>query len=230
MEGIQFRESCKQKYIGRGSANTMKLNEDNKVKIDAVEHKHKTKKDEIAKIAARIFCKKGYKTASMQDIAQSKRGSKGGIYHYFKSKDDILSYILLTNSENFITALESCLEENRKSELDAECSFKRLIHVYAKSLIREQINSQLILRERHQLTKKNLQRLLMKEREIFLLVKEELRKVPRLKGKFDLSVMSFLIISMCHWMGYWLKEKGTLSREDAIDQSIEAIFSGILED
>ena len=195
-----------------------------------VGHKRSSRKDKIAKIAAKVFCRKGYKTASMQDIAQGEGSSKGGIYHYFKSKDDILSYILLTNSDNFIIALQSCLKENREKELDPECSFKRLINVYAKSLIRENVNSQLILRERHQLTKKNLQRLLIKEREIFHLVREELGKVPRLSGKFDLSVITFLIISMCHWMGYWLKNNGVLSREDAINQSIEAVLSGILED
>jgi hypothetical protein len=41
--------------------------------------------------------------------------------------------------------------------------------------------------------------------------------------------MSFQIISMTHWMGYWFDSKGSLSESDAIDQMVDIIFNGILD-
>ena len=46
-------------------------------------------KQNILESAFHIFAKDGYKTASMQDIANDAGTSKGIIYHYFKDKDDL---------------------------------------------------------------------------------------------------------------------------------------------
>lgn len=53
------------------------------------------KKEYLAKIGSQLFYKRGYKTTSLEDIAQKGKVSKAGIYHYFKTKEDILSYILI---------------------------------------------------------------------------------------------------------------------------------------
>jgi len=62
----------------------------------------KERKDFIADVATRVFSKKGYQTASLQDVAMEAEISKAGIYHYFVSKTDILAYILLRNSDIFL--------------------------------------------------------------------------------------------------------------------------------
>jgi AcrR family transcriptional regulator len=188
---------------------------------------YQARKEKLAEIAARVFCEKGFKEASLQDIALRGGSSKAGIYHYFKTKEDILSYILLNNTDKFMSALESCRTKCRGNGRDPESSLRELIHTYARFLIRAKMNSQLVLRERHQLTGENKRNLLKKERELFRLVKQEVSRVTHVNKKFDLSVISFLIISMCHWMGYWLKERGGLKQEEAINQNIEIIFGGM---
>ena len=67
------------------------------------------------------------------------------------------------------------------------------------------------------------------EREVFDTLKSEIKRLPGVSKKHDPNVISFLIISMSHWMGYWLKEKGKLSLESAIEQSVDIIFHGILK-
>ena len=190
---------------------------------------YQARKEKLAEIAARVFCEKGFKEASLQDIALKEGSSKAGIYHYFKTKEDILSYILLNNTDKFMSALESCRMKSRGNGRDPELSLREMIHTYARFLIKARVNSQLVLRERHQLTGENKKKLLEKERELFRLVKQEVSKIPNVNKKFDLSVISFLIISMCHWMGYWLKQTGKLKQEEAINQSIEIIFGGMLK-
>ncbi|MCX7772511.1 MAG: TetR/AcrR family transcriptional regulator [Clostridia bacterium] len=48
--------------------------------------------ENIVNAAVEIFLVKGYEGASMEAIAQRAGMSKGGLYHHFKSKDEILYY------------------------------------------------------------------------------------------------------------------------------------------
>lgn len=49
-----------------------------------------TRKNEIIMIAAQLFMEKGYDRTSMQDVMTRAEIAKGTIYHYFKSKEDLL--------------------------------------------------------------------------------------------------------------------------------------------
>jgi TetR/AcrR family transcriptional regulator, cholesterol catabolism regulator len=187
------------------------------------------KKEHIAKIAGDIFFAKGFKDASLQDISVKGNISKAGIYYYFKTKEDILSYILFKYTELGIKALKDTLERNKKNRLDEKQSVVELIKTYATYLLKNRKNSLLVLRERHQLGAQARKMLLQQERAIFSLFKNELKNVPSINPKINISLISFKIISMIHWMGYWLKDRGDLSQAEAINQGIAIFFNGILD-
>jgi AcrR family transcriptional regulator len=44
----------------------------------------------ILRTAARLFQQQGYDATSMNDVAAALKLSKGGLYHHFQSKDEIL--------------------------------------------------------------------------------------------------------------------------------------------
>lgn len=186
------------------------------------------KKEYIAKIAGDVFFAKGYKEASLRDISIKGNISKAGIYHYFITKEDILFYLLLKITEFVIEALRESLKVSEENRFDARKSFEELVKTYVIHLLKYKKLSRLVLRERHQLSGKNRKILLQKERAIFQLLKNELRKVPELNVEINLNLISFQIISMIHWMGYWLKDNGELNLKEAVDQSIHLIFNGIL--
>lgn len=189
----------------------------------------KQRKDRIAKVAAKVFLQKGYKTASLQDIAQKARMSKAGLFHYFKTKEEILDYLIKGMTYNFIQMLENCIKRSEKEDLNAEEALKRYIATYAYFLNKSREIPLLILRERHQLTGKYKKGIYKIEHEIFNRMKNELKKVPSIDKKYDLNVISFLIISMSHWIGYWLKQKESLNLDSVIQQNIDIIFHGILK-
>src|SRR5436309_11345274 len=47
-------------------------------------------RQEILRAAARLFQQQGYDATSMNDVAAALKLSKGGLYHHFQSKDEIL--------------------------------------------------------------------------------------------------------------------------------------------
>jgi len=51
-------------------------------------------KEKIIRESLKLFSLKGFLSTSIQDIMKETRASKGGLYNYFKSKDDILLAVL----------------------------------------------------------------------------------------------------------------------------------------
>ena len=81
---------------------------------------------EILNAALKVFLKKGYSNATMEDIINETSLSKGGFYYYFKSKEDIFLMILEEDTKrniNFIYNLD--LDGSNKEILDV-FSFKVL--------------------------------------------------------------------------------------------------------
>ena len=61
---------------------------------------------QLAKIldhATEVFCEKGYEGASMRDLSRASGMSLAGMYHYFKSKDELL---YLIQKHTFTTIIE----------------------------------------------------------------------------------------------------------------------------
>ena len=58
------------------------------------------RRQEIVGSAIRIFCKKGYDNAKIDDIMHDCSCSHGLMYHYFRNKDEIFRAILLSAAEH----------------------------------------------------------------------------------------------------------------------------------
>src|SRR3979411_3048272 len=63
----------------------------------AIDHRQEPRQEprqEILRAAARLFQQRGYDATSMNDVAAALKLSKGGLYHHFQSKDEILFEIM----------------------------------------------------------------------------------------------------------------------------------------
>ena len=132
------------------------------------------RKDFISKAATKVFSEKGFQASSLQDVAQKAEISKAGLYHYFKSKEEILAYILIRNSDYFLDELRENIKENRKAGLPPQESFKNLIRAYARHVNSDKDRRQIVLRERHQLSSPYKKELFKREKAMFRLLRTEL--------------------------------------------------------
>lgn len=55
---------------------------------------HKDAKERIIDVAQRIFARFGFRKTTMDEIAQAARKGKSSIYHYFKSKEEIMQAVM----------------------------------------------------------------------------------------------------------------------------------------
>ena len=93
-------------------------------------------KTKIAQAAREVFEKKGYHDATMDDIATEVGVSKGALYSYFESKENLLKEISLQGHQTLRNILgETCKFENLESALDEVYSeiteqFKGNLHTH----------------------------------------------------------------------------------------------------
>lgn len=165
----------------------------------------------IGKAATRLFYKKGYLEASMDDIAQAAMMSKGGVYHYFTSKDEILYYILNSYMDTILGDLEEELKEIEKAHLKIKFVISRHIKIYTKNLP----ESKTLLHEAHCLPSKYFDIIAEKERKYYRIVADVLSEFFKNNiQKEKLIGITFILFGMCNGIYFWYNPKGPLDPEE----------------
>ncbi|MCO1603311.1 TetR/AcrR family transcriptional regulator [Desulfosporosinus nitroreducens] len=80
--------------------------------------KYKSKKNELVEIAEKLFLEKGYEETSIEDILKASGLSKGGFYHYFKSKEEVLAESINNFAESLLKELEPIIEDQGLNALE----------------------------------------------------------------------------------------------------------------
>lgn len=75
------------------------------------------RKAEIIKTARALFLTKDYDNTTMQDVMDTLGIAKGTIYHYFKSKDDLLEAVIENIADQHIKKMEKIVQETKKNAL-----------------------------------------------------------------------------------------------------------------
>jgi AcrR family transcriptional regulator len=176
----------------------------------------------IGNVAAKLFNTKGYLQTTMDDITIAARFSKGGIYHYFSSKDEILFFVLDRYMNLVLQDLEHDLEEIETVREKIQYIISRHIRLYTENLA----EAKTLLNEKHCLPRKYRQKIDRKEREYFQIVRKVLMIFfagkPRLPGS-QITVITFLLFGTCNWIFSWYDPKGAVNSE-ALSEIIWKIF------
>lgn len=69
----------------------------------------------IALVAQELFLQKGIEHTSMDDIAKSSGYSKATLYVYFKSKDILVSYLVLQSMQTLYDFTEKALKDSNSN-------------------------------------------------------------------------------------------------------------------
>ena len=79
--------------------------------------KQETRKEEIVRVAAKLFKEKGYSAVTMRDLAKAMGIKAASLYNHIKSKQDILRAIVISLAEEF-TAEMKLIESSNISCID----------------------------------------------------------------------------------------------------------------
>jgi TetR/AcrR family transcriptional regulator, cholesterol catabolism regulator len=177
----------------------------------------------IGKAAAKMFHRKGYVETSMNDISSAARQSKGGIYHYFSTKNDILDFILTNYMDVILKGLEQDLKQRSGTTEKLRFFIIRHIELYKENMY----EAKTLLHDASFLRKRHFNAIAEKEREyykiLYGLVLEFLgSSVPR----EELTVITFSLLGMCNWIYSWYNPKGPVEPAKLSDIICSIFFSG----
>ena len=77
--------------------------------------KGEEKRQELLNAAEKLFCAKGYEDTSVQDILNVAEMSKGGFYHHFASKEDVIKALCARRAERALAYTEDALSKAESS-------------------------------------------------------------------------------------------------------------------
>ncbi|MCG3160681.1 MAG: HTH-type transcriptional repressor KstR2 [Acidobacteria bacterium] len=187
--------------------------------------------DQIYYVAAKIFCDKGYDATSMSDIADAVGITKAGIYHYVKSKQDLLFAIM-----NFgMDRLETHVITPARAVADAEQRLRAIIRNHALLIISgsapEGYSPLTVLNDEIAgLTPAHRRRVLQRKRVYLDLMRDTLRQLKS-EGKLkevDATVAAFSMFGMLLWLSRWYRPDGKLTGADVANEIEKIALGGLL--
>ena len=189
-------------------------------------------RQEILRTAARLFQQRGYDATSMNDVAAALKLSKGGLYHHFQSKDEILFEIM--NHAMEIT--EERVLAPVRSIADPEERLRSLIRRHMEVVLSPRDREiTVMLHENHPLPPVLRRRINARKKEYVHFVEDLIAEVQKnaqrvrpSTGAVSPRAAAFALLGMINWIYQWYKPEGTLQAHNLIPQFTDLFLGGIL--
>jgi AcrR family transcriptional regulator len=179
---------------------------------------------EICKVAARVFDERGYLAATLGGVAQAAGMTKGGIFHYFSKKEELLFLILYRYIDASLRSLKNKLEVCR-APYDSIYVF---IHHHLQNYEENPAESRLALRERANLPSTYLAIIKDMERdyrEILRSLVESLMEGKKNSRKVMLA--TYALLGMVTLPYVWFDPDGEAKSEELGDLIYEIYLGGL---
>lgn len=181
------------------------------------------KRARIAAVAKELFTKFGYKTVSMEKIADSANVAKGTLYLYFQDKESLFLYLV----EEFVRETEERLEKIEKKQLslvDEIVEAVRQLLLYRKNQL---FLYRLILQARELNSATARAGVTMLDEAVSAYLKRRLNTVLPDNG-LDTEIIAFVIIKTYSALAFEWEEQHSPLDEEKISQAIGMMLRGVL--
>ena len=185
-------------------------------------------RQEILRTAARLFQEQGYDGTSMNDVAAALKLSKGGLYHHFQSKDEILFDLM--NHAMDIT--EERVIAPAKMIADPEERLRAVIRRHMGVVMSERDREiTVMLHENHPLSPALRKRINARKKDYVHFLENLIAEVQRqrdYKGGVSPRAAAFALLGMINWIYQWYRPEGSLREEGLAQQYTQIFFQGAL--
>ena len=182
------------------------------------------REDEILAAAGRIFREKGYHATSVRDIADAVGLLKGSLYHYIRSKDELLARLFEGLLEDTVRELEAIVAR----EVTVEARLGEMVRAYARAVMAHHDAVGLYLRDWRSLPPAHLASLASRRRRMRALFTEVIDDGVR-AGRFatrEPRIAALAILGGCNWIYEWYRPHGRLDAPAIADELAErAVWS-----
>ena len=178
----------------------------------------------IGRAAAKLFDKQGYMETSLKDISTAAKLSKGGIYHYFSNKHEILYFVL----DNHMNLLLEGLENELKGLTDDSSKIRFIMFRHLKLYNKKAPEAKALLIDAHNLPLKYFKTIAVKEKKYAQIVTDVL--LDFFKGNLKIEkakAISYTMFGMCNAIMYWYDPKGPITLEELSKICYDIFVKGV---
>ena len=182
----------------------------------------------ILRTAARIFAGKGYHSTTMRDISRETRVSLAGLYHYCRSKEELL---FLIQDNCFGRVLERLLERLEETTEPVE-KLRLVIENHLSFFAANMAEMKVLSHEAESLAGEMHEHVSGKKQQYTQLVRQILSEVQQVQSssgqQIDLTVATYALFGMMNWIYNWYDPNGKLSVIELVENVTRLYFSGFL--
>jgi AcrR family transcriptional regulator len=192
----------------------------------------------ILRTSARIFAEKSYHSTSMRDISRATGVSLAGLYHYCKSKEELLFLIqdhcfgrVLERFEQRIKGVDDPFEKLRIF-IDNHLSFFAANMAEMKVLSHE---AESLAGDMHKHVSGKKEKYAKQARKILREIQSLSETRPsgraassQVNNRIDLTVATYSLFGMMNWIYNWYDSSGKLSVNQLVDNMTRLFVHGFL--
>lgn len=188
--------------------------------------KIENRKEEIIKVASKLFKEKGFSAVSMRDIAQALGIKAASLYNHITSKQEILSIIIIQVSEKFTKGMNDII----KSDTHTINKLERIIELHVSITVNNANALGSLNNDWMHLAEPKLSYFL----ELRNQYEENFRQIIKLgvdKGQLaplNIEVMLFSILSTLRTLYLWYYKKEGVDTQQLVVQMKKVLLRGIV--
>jgi AcrR family transcriptional regulator len=191
------------------------------------ERRRRKRDEEVLNAAAKVFSERGYADASVQDVADELGILKGSLYHYIRTKEDLLFWLLEEAHRDVEEILEDVARVEGLNPLERiELYVRRQVVYNLENLQRISIYYDDIDRLSDLRRKRILDRRAVHDRFIRRLISEA-QAQGLADPTLDARLLSNCVFATIIWTYRWYKPRGGASREAVVDVCAKYALSGV---
>jgi TetR/AcrR family transcriptional regulator, cholesterol catabolism regulator len=185
------------------------------------------KLEHILRTSARIFAEKSYHSTSMRDISRATGVSLAGLYHYCKSKEELLFLI----QDHCFGRVSERLEQRIKGIDDPFEKLRIFIDNHLSFFAANMAEMKVLSHEAESLEGDRHKHVSTRKEKYAKLARKILREIQSQDSKgarVDLTIATYALFGMMNWIYNWYDSSGKLSVKQLVDNMTRLFLNGFL--
>jgi AcrR family transcriptional regulator len=177
----------------------------------------------IRDAATVLFAEKGYKAASIADLARVCGVSKALMYHYYRDKEHLLADI----AESYIDRLLAIVDEVKAERLPAAAHLRRLIESFMAEYEHSAARHRVLVQDVKYLERSHRARVLAKQRRVVQRYADVIAQLAPGERAQLAKPLTMILFGMINWTFTWLKDAGALTYADMAPIVSDLFLGGV---
>ncbi|HEV7747452.1 MAG TPA: TetR/AcrR family transcriptional regulator [Pyrinomonadaceae bacterium] len=189
--------------------------------------RHDQKLEFILRNAAQIFAEKNYHSTTMRDISRVTGVSLAGLYHYCKSKEELLFLI----QDNCFGHVLERLEERLQNVSDPLNKLRIFIENHLSFFAANMAEMKVLSHEAESLAGDLHAHVSSKKDKYTKLARKILKEIQQRSGadaRVDLTVATYALFGMMNWIYNWYDPRGKLKVSELVDNLTRLFLRGFV--